>query len=268
MGFAHAIRRLAFGFVAVLLGVTGTASAQPAGPEQKDPLFFELRCKDCLSFKKTPQRVAHETADIFRLKESQVVLGLGLGMALAALPIDQDVRSSVAEVEAWGRHRDDVFAVGSIGGNLLTNLGFTGTLYGIGALSDRPKLRSTGRQGFEAALLSNVIVLGIKETVGRQRPDGSDSRSFPSGHAAASFAVASVLHRNYGLRIGVPAYAFATFVAYSRINDDAHYLSDVLFGAAMGVAVGRVVSRFHLERLKVAPVLKKGTTGVVLALAF
>ena len=63
---------------------------------------------------------------------------------------------------------------------------------------------------------------------------GHDGYAFPSGHASTTFASASVLEAHFGWKFGVPAYAFATYVAASRLHENRHYLSDVVFGGAIG----------------------------------
>lgn len=79
----------------------------------------------------------------------------------------------------------------------------------------------------------------LKHIACERRPDGSDDKSFPSGHATFAFAGASVLHHEYGHLspwVTVGAYSFATLVAARRIAADRHYLHDVCAGAAIGVA--------------------------------
>ena len=72
--------------------------------------------------------------------------------------------------------------------------------------------------------------------------------AFPSGHAASAFAAASVLERHFGYRASWPALAAATYVGTSRLVDDRHFLSDVVFGAApanrlAGPLLGAMVDR-------------------------
>ena len=57
-----------------------------------------------------------------------------------------------------------------------------------------------------------------------------------------TFATATVLQRDLGWKVGVPAYGLATYVAASRIQDKRHFLSDVTFGAAIGIVAGRSVT--------------------------
>jgi len=100
----------------------------------------------------------------------------------------------------------------------------------------------------EAYAATMAVVYVLKPVVARQRPDGG-SQSFPSGHAASAFAGAAFLQRRYGWSYGVPAYAIATFVAYSRVESKRHWTSDVVVGGALGIA-GNFA--FTHRRVKVA----------------
>jgi len=100
----------------------------------------------------------------------------------------------------------------------------------------------------EAYGTTMAIVYILKPIVDRQRPDGG-SQSFPSGHSASAFAGAAFLQRRYGWSYGVPAYAVATFVAYSRVESKRHWTSDVIAGGAIGIASNLV---FTHKRAKIA----------------
>ncbi len=91
-------------------------------------------------------------------------------------------------------------------------------------------LRFTG-----AFVVQGVTVLALKNTVYETRPNGQGHQSFPSGHAAVTFASAEFLRAKYGWSYGAPAYALATFTAYSRVEGDRHYWRDVGAGAAIGI---------------------------------
>lgn len=91
-----------------------------------------------------------------------------------------------------------------------------------------------------AATTATVAVL--KVSVSRERPDGSDDRSFPSGHSANSFAAATVLDRRYGGVVSWIAYGAAAFVAASRVIGNHHFVSDVVTGAVIGRFYGRLVT--------------------------
>jgi hypothetical protein len=60
-----------------------------------------------------------------------------------------------------------------------------------------------------------------------------------------TFATASVLERHLGYRGAWPTFAIAAYVAASRLHDDRHFLSDVLFGGALGMATGWTVVGRH-----------------------
>jgi len=96
------------------------------------------------------------------------------------------------------------------------------------------------------ALLVNIGYTELlKAAVGRERPNGENDRSFPSGHTSNAFTLATVLERHYGWKAGVPAYAVAATMGYSRIVRDKHWLSDVVAGATLGYIVGRTVVRVN-----------------------
>ena len=91
-----------------------------------------------------------------------------------------------------------------------------------------------------SALVANgVTTIILKELIGRKRPSGSNNCSMPSGHTSHSFAVAAVANELYGHKVGTVAYLIAGLVAASRINDNDHYLSDVIMGAGLGIIIGR-----------------------------
>ena len=98
-----------------------------------------------------------------------------------------------------------------------------------------------------AMLTNGIVTYGMKRSFGRERPNGSCCQSFPSGHTSHSFTIAAIAHELYGESVGILAYGLATLVAVSRINDNKHYLSDVLFGAALGSTVGRAFALNYNE---------------------
>ena len=79
----------------------------------------------------------------------------------------------------------------------------------------------------------------MKSTIHEKRPDGSDRKSFPSGHSIIAFAGATALHKEYGKVspwISAAGYSVATFVAVDRVVRDRHHWYDVAAGAAIGFA--------------------------------
>lgn len=123
----------------------------------------------------------------------------------------------------------------------------------------------------EATLLAEAFAEGLKIAVRRDRPpetDGTQSNtfSFPSGHATLTFACATVLQQHLGYKWGVPTYTVASYVAMSRLHDNRHFASDVVFGAALGIVIGRSVT-WHGRNFYASPMLLRDGAGIQLALA-
>lgn len=80
-----------------------------------------------------------------------------------------------------------------------------------------------------------MIVKGMKMIVSEERPDGSDTTSFPSGHSATAFLGAECVRHEYGWGWGAGAYAVATSVAVMRVCHNRHYWWDTVAGAGAGI---------------------------------
>ncbi len=101
-----------------------------------------------------------------------------------------------------------------------------------------------GRVQFYRSFLLNLgATYFLKTVIDKQRPDGSGTDSFPSGHTSVSFQGASFIQARYGWKYGIPAFAAASYVAWSRVNADRHDELDVLAGASMGVISSRLFTR-------------------------
>ena len=235
-------RAIAF-FVALTL--TTTVFAQGAD-EPKSPNFVRALGGD---FK-----------NLVTTKENFVILGVGLGAAWGASYFDDRVAVSGFNSELQGGGSlDAVFEMGETGGDGYVQFALAATTWGAGKLFSSSEIAEAGRDLLRAQIVAGSVTFVIKHAVGRERPDGSSTTSFPSGHTSASFATASVLQRRYGWRAGAPAYAFAAYVAGSRLNEGRHYLSDVIFGAAIGLAAGRTVTLdIARSRFALGPMLVPG----------
>ncbi|MGI2259296.1 phosphatase PAP2 family protein [Shewanella sp. GXUN23E] len=116
-------------------------------------------------------------------------------------------------------------------------------------------------QFIKAAVSSRVVTEGLKWAVDKERPDGSGNDSFPSGHTADSFMAATFINQRYGWEWGVPAYAVATYVGYTRVASDKHEVEDVLAGAAIGALAGWFFTSPY-EGLTIVPVAGNGQYGL------
>ena len=184
-------------------------------------------------------------ADVKHLpsKENLFWVGLGGGLALAAHPADDNVNAYFLKNDS----SKNFFVVGKYLGELYTLLPAAVTVYAVGRAKDRPRISHVGMDLIEALAVNEALVQSLKYTTRRERPDGSGKNSFPSGHAADTFAFATALERHLGWKGAVPAYLFSSYVAISRLPDNKHWLSDVVFGASVGIIAGRTVTRHGRE---------------------
>ncbi|MDA3896418.1 MAG: phosphatase PAP2 family protein, partial [Desulfobacteraceae bacterium] len=122
---------------------------------------------------------------------------------------------------------------------------------------------SEGRnQFYKSAAACLAITHGLKFAVGEQRPNGHSKDSFPSGHTSASFFGASFIQRRYGWKFGAPAYLLASYVGWSRVETKAHYVHDVLAGAAIGVVCSYLFTTPLTENIDVVPLMGKNSAGI------
>jgi len=113
-----------------------------------------------------------------------------------------------------------------------------------------------------------LITQGLKEAFPSRRPDGSDNKSFPSGHTSTSFAAAATLHNRYGWEAGLPAYLVASFVGLSRVEARKHRVGDVLVGAAIGTATGHLITTKANDNIHIFPWADTKSAGVDVTLRF
>lgn len=183
-------------------------------------------------------------AHIPTTKNLYVALGGG-ALALAAHPYDQDfnvrLRSHYTVV-------NDIYAPAKYYGDTPEQIALSLGTYAFGRIFDQPKVSHLGMDLLRAQAITEALVEPIKFAVGRARPDGSNNQSFPSGHAAITFAGATVLERHLGWKKAALAYVIAAYVASSRLHDNRHYLSDVVFGAAVGTIAGRSVTEHGKDK--------------------
>jgi len=200
--------------------------------------------------------------DITKLPSMQNVYIAGGGGALAAAVHPGDARVNVFMTnhhDTW----DTFFAPGKYIGDTPEQVALSIGTYAWGRIFDEPKVAHFGMDLLQAQIITEMLVEPLKFAVGRERPDGSNHQSFPSGHAAITFATATVIERHLGWRKSFLAYAIASYVAASRLHDDRHYLSDVIFGAAVGTIAGRTVVHHAADYWAVSPVRVPGGVAIL-----
>jgi len=188
-------------------------------------------------------------------KDTLTVLAVGGLMAAALHRVDQPTTTMLSG------SNEGLYSSGETIGSARLQFGSALAVLAVGRLTGSPKLTAVGADLVSANIVAQTLTTGIKIAARRTRPDGTEF-SFPSGHTSVSFATATVLQRHFGWKGGVPAYAMASFVAASRIHEKRHFLSDVTFGAAVGIASGWAVTVGHGKaQMSVAPIAAPGGGG-------
>ncbi|MCC7263097.1 MAG: phosphatase PAP2 family protein [Candidatus Latescibacteria bacterium] len=187
-----------------------------------------------------------------------------LGLVAAALAggalvhrWDDEVKSPLVERAAFKRLLD----AGNAYGSSLNALGGLAGVWVLGRTTGQPVLQTTAIDLGRSLLLANAMVVPIKEVARRRRPDGSNRRSFPSGHSANAFAMSTTLARRHGVRVGAPFLALAALTPLARIQDRRHYLSDVVTGGVLGIAAGLAVGD-PAGRVALLPMGPAGSWGL------
>ncbi|MRG92442.1 phosphatase PAP2 family protein [Polyangium spumosum] len=128
-------------------------------------------------------------------------------------------------------------------------------MFGLVPFLVREETRATTARLIAALVATSALVSTVKALVGRARPcdvlaacepvfiSSPGGHSFPSGHAAGSFAFAAFVASAWP-RFAVPAFVFAALVAWSRCFLGVHYPSDILAGALVGTSIGLLVARY------------------------
>lgn len=135
-----------------------------------------------------------------------------------------------------------------------TMIGF----YIYGRLAENKKVKRAALLATESFLVTGLFTTILKAASGRPRPDrgeqagvfkifNTSDKSFPSGHTSTAFAIATVLANEYeNIPLVAPvSYGIATMTGLSRINDNKHWASDVVFGAALGYFTSKTILRLH-----------------------
>ena len=192
-------------------------------------------------------------------KENLMWAGIGGGLALAVHPLDDNINHKLVGNDA----AENFFKAGEVLGELPTLLATSSVVYAIGRIKDQPRVSHVGMDLIQSLVISEGLTQTLKYTTRRERPDHSGKNSFPSGHAADTFAFATALERHLGWRYAIPAYAFASYVAISRLPANRHWFSDAVFGASVGIIAGRTVTSREAHPFPVAVLHVPGGMAVM-----
>jgi len=227
----------------------GQGSAKPNSPQASDPAkqgVFRRFLHDEYRIWTSPFRPSNY--------DSHTMMKYGVPFLLisaALIATDRktaDLFPNTKDQTIWGGR------VSQIGASY-TLAGFSGAMYLISKTTGDRHATEAGLLGLEAIAHSQLVVLGLKQITQRERPLANKQRggfwkggdSFPSGHAANSFALATVFAYEYREHIAVPiiAYSLSSLVATSRMSARQHWMSDIVVGSSLGFLVGRYVYKQH-----------------------
>ena len=259
-----------------LLGTAGTARAglaqdPVAGGQQAPSVAAASPARDDgrRTMGRFPANLLRGTVGVFSTDNLKPLLIGGAATGIGSV-FDDDVAAAIADPShAFGTSFESGAEPVVIGG-------VVAVLFAAGRASDAGRFRATTCDWMHAFLINAGYTTLLKEVVQRERPNGEDNLSFPSGHASNAFALAAVAERHYGWKAGVPAYTLASLVAVSRLQRNKHYLSDVMAGATLGYIVGRTVVRVNGRPLdaprgpqfSLSPVITKHSRALVAGVAF
>lgn len=120
---------------------------------------------------------------------------------------------------------------------------------------------------FTAAATAGATLI-LKYAIKENRPDFSNTHSFPSGHSAVTFAAATYIGRRYGWKWSIPAYALSTYTAWGRVYGKKHHWWDVAAGAAIGAASAMIFTHPYMKKHEVALVPAVSDTSAGFSLGF
>lgn len=174
-------------------------------------------------------------------------------LAATALIAGQDdqIRARVLEHPSSTREQiADIFE--PLGTYLAAGVGL-GTAWIGGRAVGNDRLVATTAVAVEAWMWTAIITAGAKGLFGREPPTpGHDEDDwfdggtiFPSGHTSRSFAIAAVFADRHGRPAAWIGYPIAGLVGLATIEQDTHWASDVVAGAALGLAIGKGIASRH-----------------------
>ncbi len=235
------------------------AAATPAFASSPDPLAASRRPGPGSG----PSAPSSPSLDLRTLGAPSSLLILGVAATAAAWTWEEtDEQQTQIRSRLDGSALDPAIDLGNLYGS--------GWVLGLGSASLSATGRVTGREGVTALgddLLrsftwSAAATGSLKYGIDRRRPSGG-RLSFPSGHTTSAFSAVPVLWHHGGWKAGVPAAALASFTALGRIEENRHFVSDVIAGAAVGLLVGRSVAAQRARRERAARwILEADRVGV------
>jgi membrane-associated phospholipid phosphatase len=204
-----------------------------------------------------PIRAVHDTVPaagfqlqpathVIRWYEAAAAVGGAAALAVVDEPLQRHAQRHRSEtsddVARFFRHMGQPEVYGTVSVGILA----------VGLVAHQPRLARTGGRAIGSIALAGVTTLALKTLAGRARPDSGigafhfkpfgSGDALPSGHTSVAFALATSLAEDIDRTwVTIGLYTAATGTAFSRINDNRHWLSDTALGALVGFTSARLV---------------------------
>jgi len=204
---------------------------------------WELNEGDQISLKRIPWDLGRNLLGLFTNNNLMPIM-IGSGLTGLAVLLDENELDEGGDFISPAHEPDEESSLGRLGEKMGNHVLLPSVIAGLavtGQIAGNRRFESFSYSLVQGYIVNNLLTTSLKAASGRTRPNQRNTRSFPSGHASNAFTWATIISHHFGKRAAIPAYSVASFIAWSRLNMDAHYLSDVTFGAVLGYIVGRTV---------------------------
>jgi membrane-associated phospholipid phosphatase len=198
--------------------------------------------------------------------------GLGLGIGLRQ-SVDEDTRGYISRhPRRWSSFTESLGIVG----NTEYQIAAIVALYGFSFRTENAELMEFTQLLIRTYTLTGLSTVTVKAIANTDRPSAqwmNGQFGFPSAHSSTSFAIAATTEEYYGPRAGIPAYILAGLISWSRVDEQDHDVSDVVFGAFLGYAIAKSIAGHHLRgdsRIQFFPWTdpNRGTYGAMIEVDF
>lgn len=178
------------------------------------------------------------------------VLYAGAFVTVGILIFEDAVSDPFQVKQARNKTLGDSSRYGDWLGQLIPNVLYTAGM-GIAGYYRDPHGYDRAIGMFKATAYASTVTTILKYTAREPRPyDKNVKNSFPSGHTTTAFAFSGYVAAEHGWGWGAPALLGSTFIGYSRINDNRHWLHDVTAGATIGWVYGWGISKYEKQKKK------------------
>ena len=198
----------------------------------------------------------------------EIMGGLSLAPYVFKSQFDNE-SPELTELWAPSKFADNFFELGEGLGNAIYPIAASTLILSLHGKKQNSSLKSFASDLLRTQIFNGSITMLIKRLVNRTRPDGTPY-SYPSGHASTAFASAGVIYHHFGYKTGIPAFVTATYVGLSRLQENKHYVTDVVAGAIIGTYVSfKIVKRSKSNNgFGVKPALILGSPAIEFAMQF